>query len=336
MNDYPYVSVIIPAFNAYDYLARSLPALKKSDYRNYELIIVDDHSSDDTPALAREYADIVIRMESRQAPGKSRNRGAQESKGFILFFIDADVEISRDTISKVVNFLGENPDVGAVFGSYDAKPLQNDCISQFKNLFHHYVHQEANTEARTFWAGCGAIRRDIFFGLGGFPEKYSSPSIEDVEMGYTMVKASVKIMLMKELQVKHLKRWTLWSLVKSDVIQRAIPWTRLTWKRGLPYDLNFKLADRISGLLVITFVLGAAMMWQWFYLGFLSVLSAILLFLLNRRLYTFFLRKKGVLFSLFSVFFHWLYLFYSSVTFILFTCVFSVKNRFSKQRQPSN
>ncbi len=80
--------------------------------------------------------------------------------------------------------LDENQDVSAVFGSYDDEPAERNFLSQYKNLLHHFVHQEGATDAGTFWAGCGAIRKDMFASVNGFnSEKYPYPSIEDIELG---------------------------------------------------------------------------------------------------------------------------------------------------------
>ncbi len=56
-----------------------------------------------------------------------------------------------------VLFVSEEPDLAAVFGSYDDEPAAPNFLSQYKNLFHHFVHQQGSAEASTFWSGCGAI-----------------------------------------------------------------------------------------------------------------------------------------------------------------------------------
>ena len=71
--------------------------------------------------------------------------------------------------------------------------MANNFVSQYKNLFHHFVHQDASGTATSFWAGCGAIRRDIFLRLGGFNTAYKRPSIEDIELGYRLTRAGHRI-----------------------------------------------------------------------------------------------------------------------------------------------
>src|SRR5690606_2357585 len=97
-------------------------------------------------------------------------------------------------------------------------PAASNILSQYKNLFHHFVHQQGRREAKTFWAGCGAIRRSVFEEVGGFSTAYGRPCIEDIELGSRLVRAGRRIVLDKSIQARHLKRWSLWSVIKSDVL----------------------------------------------------------------------------------------------------------------------
>ncbi|WP_413171851.1 hypothetical protein [Anabaena azotica] len=78
------------------------------------------------------------------------------------FFVDADVAIAPDTINRVRLAFTQDTSLAAVIGSYDDTPVASNFLSQYKNLFHHYTHQNANEDAFTFWGSCAAIRRDIF------------------------------------------------------------------------------------------------------------------------------------------------------------------------------
>lgn len=326
----PAVSVVVPAFNAASYLRRTLPALCDSSGLSFEMIVVDDGSTDDTAESAAGYADIILRLPFQGGPAKARNAGAGESRGDILFFVDADVLLPRDALSRVVRFLDGHPSVGAVFGSYDEEPAGSGFISQFKNLFHHYVHQNAREAATTFWAGCGAVRKAVFFSAGGFPETYRSAAIEDVDMGYRLAGEGVEIRLLKDLQVKHLKTWTFCSLLRTDIFARAVPWTRLALEKGLPRDLNFKPADRAGGALVLLLTLGLALSpWRPAMIA-LPLLAGGLLVILHRRLYGFFLRKKGLGFAAAAALFHWFYLFYGSLAFILAGAYFLLRKVLGK------
>jgi hypothetical protein len=134
-------------------------------------------------------------------------------------------------------------------------------VSQFKNLFHHFVHQHSNEEASTFWSGCGAVRRQAFLEAGGFDAvRYDRPCIEDIELGYRLREAGHRIRLLKNIQVKHLKRWSLRDMVRTDVFDRGVPWTILLLeKKQLPNDLNLQLTQRLSGMLSYSILLYAGL-----------------------------------------------------------------------------
>jgi GT2 family glycosyltransferase len=253
------LSVIVPVRDGEAYLNRTLPALVKTLPPDAELIVSDDGSRDGSAALARENGARVVAHPEASGPGAARNRGAREAQGGLLVFLDADVRVHPDTLALLLGAL-EDPSVAAAFGSYDATPESSSWISLYKNLAHHFVHQRSRAEASTFWAGCGAIRADIFRQVGGFDERYRRPSIEDVALGLRLLRAGHRIRLVHEAQATHLKRWTLAAWLLSDLRDRAIPWARLMRAGApLPLDLNFTLRDRAASALVVVGFAAAAL-----------------------------------------------------------------------------
>ena len=122
-------------------------------------------------------------------------------------------------------------------------------MSAFRNLLHHHVHQSSAGPAETFWAGLGAIRTDVFLGIGGFDGAYGVPSIEDVELGLRLTDAGHRIELAPDIQGKHLKGWTLPGMIRCDVLHRAVPWLTLLLTRGRPSAaLNLRWRHRVSAL----------------------------------------------------------------------------------------
>ena len=248
----PRISVIIPVFNDPQTLARCLSAVASSNYRPLETIVVDDGSTESIQLVSDTFDVRLLRVDGGPlGPANARNVGAAAAQGDVLLFVDADVLIRADTLGQMADSFTNNPGVSAVFGSYDDEPATPDFVSQFKNLFHHFVHQQANADAETFWTGCGAVKRDVFMASGGFDDKrYTRPSIEDIELGYRLRTAGHRILLNKEIQVKHLKRWTLRGLVRTDIFDRGVPWTTLILeRRRFPNDLNLHMMQRLSAML---------------------------------------------------------------------------------------
>jgi glycosyltransferase involved in cell wall biosynthesis len=316
------ISLIVPVHNASGYLEQTLHAIRGSSYTDFELVVVDDGSSDSSKEVAQHYADMVVTTGKKSGPAVARNLGARVSSGVLLCFLDADVKLHPDTLLKMVNSLREAPEYAAVFGSYDTEPLHTNFFSQYKNLFHHYIHQNANTESSTFWAGCGLIRREDFEAVGGFSSKYNSPSIEDVELGYKLVESGKRIKLDKNIQVTHLKKWTFAGLMKADILYRAIPWSALAVRRGLPYDLNFKVVDRLSAFIILLLIGSLLSMCFWKPAALFVLGSSVALVFFHWKLYRFFWRVNGLGFALLSLLFHWFYYFYSTITFIGSTVFF--------------
>jgi GT2 family glycosyltransferase len=246
------VSIIIPAHNAGPQIALVLRSIAASRDPPCECIVVDDASTDDTAALAASFPVRVIQLETRRGPAHARNEGARLASGGVLLFLDADVTLHPGTIRSICARFEADPALGALFGAYDDAPADPGLVSRYRNLLHCYVHRHSSRCAGTFWSGCGAIRRQAFAGHGGFNHGYDVPSVEDIELGMRLRRDGVKITLAPEIQVKHLKRWTLWKMLRTDVVHRGIPWTRLILASGhLPNDLNLTWTNRASAALLV-------------------------------------------------------------------------------------
>jgi len=243
----PKLSVIIPVYNAEDTFRDTLDSLFASKFKDFEVVLVDDASTDRSMEIARDYDCRVLTMEKNSGPSTARNRGASEARGDILFFTDSDVIVQPDTIEKILKAFEDNPDFSALIGSYTVDTPCTDFFSKFKNLVHHYTHQNSLDIAITFWAGCGAIKKEAFQSVNGFNEEYKTACIEDIELGYRLTAAGHKILLVKNILVTHNKKYDFIGLVKSDLFNRAIPWTALMLKEGMMRsDLNTTRSNAIG------------------------------------------------------------------------------------------
>ncbi len=314
----PRLSIVVPVYNDARNLANCLSALRAAEVRSCELIVIDDASQDDSAAVARRAGAAVITLEQNSGPAAARNRGAAAASGEIVFFVDADVAVAADAVRRVADAFAADPDLGAVFGSYDDAPRAPGMVSQYRNLLHHFVHQQGNPEASTFWAGCGAVRRACFVEVGGFDARlFRRPAIEDIELGYRLRRRGYRILLDKQLHGKHFKRWTLYSVVKTDILSRALPWSRLVLEGGgAPNDLNLKRGQRMSGILVLLAL--ACLVLSPLRPALLGLCAAALgsVVVLNWPLYHFFLARRGPWFLARALPLHWLYYLYSSLTYL--------------------
>jgi GT2 family glycosyltransferase len=146
----------------------------------------------------------------------------------VLVFLDADDEVHDDAFTRIRAAFDGDAELDAVFGSYDDDPPGGSLVSDLRNLLHHHVHQQSAGTATTFWAGLGAVRRDVFLSLGGFDEtRFGVSSIEDVELGIRLARRGGRIVLDPGIQGTHLKRWTLAGMTETDLVRRGVPWVRL-------------------------------------------------------------------------------------------------------------
>lgn len=313
----PSLSIVIAVYNGADFLAKCLPAALAAADAETEIIVVDDGSIDDSAETGKKYGAKIVALGRRAGAAHARNLGVRAASGEIVLFVDADVVVQPDTIRNVRRVFTENPSVCAAFGSYDDAPKEPDFFSQYRNLMHHFFHQTGSREAETFWSGFGAIKRRTFLDAGGFDaEKFEIPSVEDIELGYRLREAGHRILLVPDLQAKHLKKWTFRSILRTDFWQRAIPWAEIMLLNPqVSHDLNAKVSQKFSAALAGIFLLAAIFsVWKlWFLLISLAALTGLLA--INRSFYAFFLRRKGFLFTLRVFPMHLLYFFYSGAAF---------------------
>ncbi|MEQ8540772.1 MAG: glycosyltransferase family 2 protein [Coleofasciculus sp. D1-CHI-01] len=314
----PTISVIIPVYNGGEAFRRCLVSLAQASPQPLEVIVVADGDTDGSWQLAQDFGAKVIRVPTSGGPAKARNLGAKAASGDILFFVDADVEVHDNTIGKVATTFHQETELAALIGSYDDQPGAPNFLSQYKNLFHHYTHQTGSEDASTFWGACGAIRRDIFLAIGGFDESYRLPCVEDIELGNRLKSKGYQIGLRKTIQVKHLKCWRTYSLLRADIFYRAIPWTAIILRdREMVNDLNLNLSNRISVVLVYTLLAALIAVW-WVSAAWVGIAGlSLALLAINASVYQFFYQKRGFLFALQTVPWHWLYYFYSGLAFAI-------------------
>lgn len=311
MPDQPFISIIIPVYNSSPTLCLCLDAVNQSIYRNFECLVADDGSWDESADIAAEKGARVLSIPGRRGPAFARNIAAAEAQGDILLFIDADVCIQHDTVAAVAAAFVNDPQLDALIGSYDDSPAESNFISQYKNLLHCFVHQQGKRCASTFWTACGAIRRPVFQASGGFDKRYTRPSTEDIELGARLIRAGHKIELEPSLTVKHLKRWTFWGLLECDVRDRAIPWTLLMLReRHIPNDLNVQWSQRMS--VAAVYLAFSMLLTYWPF----SVMLAALAIVINRSFYAFLARRRGLFFAIRAVPLHLLYFLYGGAAFL--------------------
>lgn len=249
----PRVTVIVPAYNAQATLPACLEAIGRMSHRAAEVIVFSDGSTDATAAIAEASgARVIYNTGPSLGPGHGRNVASRGATSDLLLFVDADVVIGETCLATLIADMQAHG-AKAAFASYDNKPASTRVAGLYANLRHHFTHQHSMREATTFWSGVGLIDRQVFLDLGGYDEvMFAHPSIEDVELGMRLKAHGHRIRLVPEALAKHCKDWTLWRVWHTDIVRRALPWSRLLLQgKSDGADLNLSSAERVKALLSV-------------------------------------------------------------------------------------
>ena len=216
--------------------------------------------------------------------------GAARAPGDLLLFVDADVVVHADALERLRARLAADSGLAGVFGAYDDDPAAPGAVSRFRNLLHHHVHERGAGEARTFWAGLGALRREAFEVAGGFDAtRYRRASIEDVELGLRLTGAGRRLVLDPAIRGTHLKAWTLAGMTRTDLLDRGVPWVELALRTGsFPSTLNLGWQHRRSAAASVALAAGPVTGRPR-----LSVSAAAVLVAANRDFYALLTRRLG-------------------------------------------
>jgi GT2 family glycosyltransferase len=255
------ISVVIPVHNDRGHLSQCLAALRNGSVRPAELVVVDDGSE---PPVDASSLPGGCRLLRRQHEGSyaARNAGVETARGDVIVFVDSDCLVHSGALERMISALERDPELAAVFGAYDDAPGSKDFVSQFRNLLHAYTHSRGREQAASFWTGCGAVRRSVFAAHGGFA--LDRAKLRDIELGLRMARAGRKIRLDAQVNVRHMKRWTLGGMIRTDVFDRAANWTELILReRRMPDDLNVRRAERWAVAALFAFLSScAALPWR--------------------------------------------------------------------------
>ncbi len=307
------LSVIIPVYNDPVNLGKCLDSLERSRMKDFQLIVVDDGSQVGCADVAAHRCDEFLRLEQNSGQSTARNMGVRKATADLLFFLDADIMVEPDTLGRVLEEFERRPGIDALFCSFQHDTPPGNFCSQFKNLQHHFTHQVSSREAATFCGGFGAIRKAVFEQVGGFQEDLRF--MEDVELGYRLHSAGHRILLCPEIQLTHNKRYSLASLIRSDVFQRAIPWTRIMLERRIyRNDLNTS-SNNVASVMVVFLMLAGLVFHPGGLAGLfaLELLLLLILVLLNRPFLCYVRKLRGNGFAARTLAMIWLQYLYSGL-----------------------
>lgn len=312
-------AVIIPAYNAAETIVACVEAVLASTRKPNEVIVYNDGLTDSIDKIApAPNVRVVTNPAAPIGPARGRNVASRQSTSDVLIFVDADVIVAKDAFSLLLDEMERDAQIWAAFGSYDHAPRVTRFAALYANLRHHWVHQNGEREAVTFWAGLGAVRRQAFWAVGGFDEQPVVAKIEDIELGTRLIRQGGRIRLVPKALGTHCKDWTITQLWRTDIFDRAVPWARLLARGAcVGGHLNGATRERWSALLAYLSLFGLAgsILSVWCSIAFIIFFLSYLV--LNRGLSQLLWRRGGAMALLAGVILHWIYHMYASAIYVV-------------------
>jgi glycosyltransferase involved in cell wall biosynthesis len=286
------ITAVVPAYNAEWCIARAIRSLLDAGFDAADIIVADDASTDRTPEIAAAYGVTLVRLKTNSGAAAARNAGAAMARGDVIFFVDSDVAVLPDARARLEASFAPATAPDAVFGLYDDAPICAGTVGRFRNLLHHFVHLHGPDRPHSFWTGCGAVSTAMFRHLGGFDA--GMRMMEDVEFGMRLTSAGGTIRIDRALRAHHLKSWSVRSMIRMDIFDRAIPWSRLLlFRHAMVNELNIDLRHRAGAIFAM--LLCASLMMTVFDARWLFVSAAAFLAFvaLNAEFHALALRRLG-------------------------------------------
>lgn len=234
----PKVSVIIPTYNRGTVITRAIDSVLSQTYKNIEIVVIDDGSSDDTQTIiSRRYAGkLIYKYQSNRGPSAARNSGLSLSSGAYINFLDSDDYFLAENIAPKVKVLNENPQVGWVFSD-------RYFISEAQGIYYHRIpflekNRELMLRKEDFFGqilltagqptttNTVLLRRECIECVGGWDEKFSD--LDDVDFF---------LRISKSFKGKYIDR--------ADIIQILSP-DSLTTNLDKRYQATERLIEKIK------------------------------------------------------------------------------------------
>lgn len=169
----PLVSVIIPVYNGARHLGAALESVFAQTYRNFEVIVVDDGSTDDSGLIAQSFPDVSYIHQTNQGVAAARNHGIEAARGEFFAFLDQDDLWTPDKLKLQIDYLLSHPDVGYTLTQ------QQYFLDQGATL-PAWFRKELFSTVHTGWVlGTLVVRRTTFEKVGNFATGYSAANDSD-------------------------------------------------------------------------------------------------------------------------------------------------------------
>jgi len=298
------ISVIVPNYNGEKTISLCLKAIYQSSCQNFEVIVVDDASTDESREVIRKFDCQLISLANNRGPAYARNAGAAKAKAEILVFVDSDVCLPRDALEEIKDIFDAEKNLSAVVGMPDKFCKFKNITSQHFNLRVHFNYLRMPKVISILYGSICSVRKKAFLGVSGFDTRLKKAGIEDNDLGYRLTEHGYKIRLNKKIQINHYKKMSFLKLLKNDfwrsfdriklMLRKRKFKTALKQKRFISTPLN-QIYSVIVALLVFLSFLGLHFS---IYSAFGGLLFLLWFYFLNKEYLVFLKKEKGYWFAM--------------------------------------
>lgn len=221
----PLLSVVIPVRNGATTIGRCLQAALASQHDDFEVVVADDGSTDDTVQVIERFPRVrLVKLAQHKGAAGARNAGAAAARGEILFFIDADCLLMPDAVRNAANAMAGAEPRTVVGGTYTLDAPGESFYGKFQSAFIH--HSETKYVGAPDYIASHALvmRADTFRASGGFPEQFM-PIIEDVEYAHRLRRSGHRLIMDPRILVRHVFDFTLRRSLRN-AFRKSRFWTR--------------------------------------------------------------------------------------------------------------
>lgn len=297
------ISVIIALYNAEKVVGRCIESVHASVYKDYEVIVVDDCSTDNSCEVAGGFQGKLIRLDRNSGPAHARNVGVEHSKGDILFFIDSDTELDNKALGLIHETFENEKDVVAIVGLPEKRSLSKGMAPNYNALKNHYTLAISDKYSDYFSTQVGAVRREIFYRVGGFDTSFRGADVEDIEFGMRLPEG--KTVIHKGVLVGH--HFPHFVSIAKKYFKRSIQLSRVVRKRKKMSGAHASFIRTLLILIALTsFLSTSAVLLGPKFILVPSSLFAIFL-IANIGLFSFISKEKGFFFMLISIFYEYFF-----------------------------
>lgn len=294
------VSVVIPNRNGAETIGPCLEALCASNHDSFEIIVVDDCSTDNSIAIIKKFPCTLIELHNHAGAAAARNRGTHHSRGEIIFFTDGDCLVLPDTLQIAEKNAKKHGPQVIVGGTYTCRPADPGFFSTFQSVFINYSELKKPASPDYIATHAMVIHAVTFRAAGGFREDFL-PILEDVEFSHRLHRGGYQLRMADRLLVRHIFNYSLARSFRNGYAKAKF-WVRYSiLNRDLFNDSGTASLELKSTVLLFPILL--TLLFAWLELpsvippaGLLLLMSANLI--INRRLVRLFFQTGGLTFAL--------------------------------------